>query len=148
MFSFIYSMDGKSHFKLYLGLMIPYIVYLIYLQMYWTVLAIPILFLVVDPDDDHKFFHLIHRWSFSHSLLYPLLFWLIVSFHFEIYDIFLLELFCFPVVVHLIGDFKAQGEPVGSYLLSLYPFKKRMNNVQTKMFIIANIIIWIIMVIL
>lgn len=131
-------MNGKQHFKYFLLLFLMLIVPFIYLGI-WK--YIPLLFLsfsLIDPDEDLKYGHLIHRHFIYHSIL-----WLVIisaslfpMYGWEVLDF--LFVCSWALLLHLILDIPSKNRK-GTYNIKV--FKSRLTSRQTVIFLIVNILI-------
>jgi hypothetical protein len=137
-------MDRQGHFFVYtIAIMvIHFIFYNINAAMLFALIIFGILmnpdYLEIDQDS--------HRWFVSHSILFPtIIYWALHPFINLAMANLLSIVLILPIVAHLIADL---GGVQGFGLINLYPFHKKLSVIKSYLWIIANIIIGIVLMVI
>jgi hypothetical protein len=129
-------MDGKHHLQLYYLFLLPFFIALIVYQLYYVLPLTLLAFQISDSDEDQKIAKgRYHRWFFTHSLLYPLMIWIVI---YICPPQHLLPVLVFATIIHLAGDLFGTKGWEGKALLMW--FNKRMTKVQSIAWLSLNII--------
>ncbi len=136
-------MDGRNHFKLFLILIIPICILFFYAD---YTLYIPLLlgsFMLVDPDEDQKWFKgRFHRSVLSHTAIFPLLLSLCIYLPFKGTGLSFMGIFVvfnIPTMVHLFGDIYSKNRG-GKYCVSAF-YRRLSSNISTFIYLFNALIL-------
>jgi len=145
-------MNKKQHYILW-NVLFPCIVipYFLFKGFDWFILLAGYLAVfIVDPDIDIVMNQKSHRWFLTHSIILPLVFYLILNQNCIGGRLFVV--LGLPVLVHLLGDFFKLKDLIytkdGTWGISFYPIKWRLDKIGSYIWILCNITIIIISLVL
>jgi len=134
-------MNGKDHLIVYafavMGLIITSLI-TSWLAITGRLVFMLLVGVIINPDIDQWFYD--HRNAFFHSAFFPfVIYWAMRPY--LIMDDYLTKEFgvalFFPVLVHLLADFKPGDKITGFATISLFGFK-RLNEMATKVYVGVN----------
>lgn len=147
-------MNGKQHFAFY-SIVIGILSIIETFTHYFTfklILTLYFSFFLINPDYDLLFGIKHHRNFFTHSLLYPLTFYILFKDYINMNNADMFGVIIFmPCLIHMIGDFRIKHmldkkEQKGSWCISF--FGKRFNEKWTYVWFFANVFYMTIYIIL